>query len=98
MSTNLNSLQELALDLVAHSYESVAALEAEVRLLMGNGVSKQQITAALEALRELGLADAYTYRDSDGVYLRYRRDKLKPGVDVSWYASDSGRELNAASA
>ena len=51
MQSHLTTLQELALDLTLTSYESVASIAEQVKLLLGNGVSLQQISGALEVLR-----------------------------------------------
>ena len=91
MSAQLSRLQALALDLVVDDYQLVATIESEVKLLLGNGVSRQQITAALEELRDLRLVHAFLYREAQNDYVRYRRPKLKAGVEVWWYATDEGR-------
>lgn len=91
VNTTLTTLQELALDLVTEDYASVAAIEEQVRLLMGNGVSGQQITGALEALRDLGLVQPFVRRESDGRFERYRRARLKAGTKLWWYATAAGR-------
>lgn len=95
MNSDLTTLQELALDLILADYESVPAIEGHVKLLLGNGVSKQQVTAALEALRERGLADAFVYREAQKDFERYRRARLKAGAKLWWRATDNGRRVGA---
>ena len=97
MNTAISQLQELVLDFVADKHESVSSIEDEVRLLLGNGVSRQQMSAAFEELRELRLVDAYLYLEVEGKFERYRRPKLKKGLAMWWRATDAGerwRDLN----
>ena len=95
MNSDLTTLQELTLDLILADYESVPVIEGHVKLLLGNGVSKQQITSALEELRERGLADAFVYREAQKDFERYRRAKLKAGAKLWWHATDNGRRVGA---
>jgi len=82
--------------MVVNEHQSVPLIKEEVKLLMGNGVSRQQITDAFEALREQRLVDAFIYREAEQDYQRYRRAKLKAGANLWWYANDAGRRTNAA--
>lgn len=91
MTESLTTLQELVLDRVAHRHEAVEDMEFEVRLLLGNGVSRAQMTRALQGLRDAGLVDAFVYREAEQDYRRYRRPRLKAGVRLWWLATDAGR-------
>ena len=97
MSTSISQLQELVLDFVTDKHESVSSIEDEVRLLLGNGVSRQQMNAAFEELRELRFVEAYLYLEDAAKFERFRRPKLKKGMVMWWRATSEGqrwRELN----
>lgn len=96
MTDQLTELQELVLDLVVESHTAVEDIVTEVRLLMGNGVSVQQMTDALVQLREARLVNAYVCEDERGSFERYRRVKLKRGVALWWFATAAGRAANAS--
>ena len=96
MNTDLTTLQELVLDLVADRHESVEDMEIEVRLLLGNGVSRAQMTEALEGLRDAGLVDAFVFREAEKDFQRYRRPRVKAGARLWWFATDAGRRALAA--
>jgi DNA-binding transcriptional ArsR family regulator len=95
MHNPLTTLQELALDIILADYESVPAIEEQVKLLLGNGVSRQQIVDALEVLREARLVDAFVCREADQRFERYRRARLKAGATLWWRATDAGRHAAA---
>lgn len=90
----LSQLEELALDFVVADYQRVASIHEEVKLLFGNGVSSQQITAAFEELRDRRLVEAFVFNEHKGGFERFRRDKLKASLDIWWYATDEGRRQN----
>lgn len=98
MERHLTTLQELALDLTLTSYESAESIAEQIKLLLGNGVSLQQISGALEVLREQGLVHAYHYREVQKDYKRYRRETLRRDAKISWRATDDGRREAKASA
>lgn len=97
MSKILTTLEQVALDMVQASYDTVPSIAAEIRLLLGNGVSNQQIMNALVALRDEGLVHAFHHREEDGVYIRFKRPQLKAGAEVWWHATEAGRKAAAAS-
>ena len=91
----LTSLQDVALDLVAKEHQRVPSIADEVRLLLGNGISAEQITTALMSLRELRLVDAFIRDDAKSAFERYRRPKLKAGIELWWYATKAGQRINS---
>ena len=96
MNTAITQLQDLVLELVTDKHESVASIEDEVRLLLGNGVSRQQMHAAFEALRSLRYVDAFLYIEDEARFERYRRPRIKKGTAIWWLATDAGRRRQVA--